>query len=139
MRPIDLSPLDHIFARKPLLIGGMAMEYYGLRPAGDDIDFVVTRHDYAALAARHPDHLKDLAGDLGITIGPFELWTSIRLFDYDALAVGAEETATYLAIPLERLLLIKALAMDELPHAAKNERDVRLIARRINDRQYGKA
>lgn len=139
MRPIDLSPLDHPFARKPLLIGGMALEYYGLRPAGDDIDFVVTRPDYTALAARHPHHLKDLAGDRGVAIAPFELWTSIRLFDYAALAAGAAETDTYLVIALERLLLIKALAMDEPPHAAKNERDVRLIARRINDRQYGKA
>lgn len=139
MRPIDLTPLDHTFAAKPLLIGGMAMEYYGLRPAGDDIDFVVTWPDYAALAARHPDHHKDLAGDLGIAVGPFELWTSIRLFDYAALAVGAEETATYLAIALGKLLLLKALALDEPEHAAKNERDLRLIARRINERQYGKA
>ena len=115
------------------------MEYYGLRPAGDDIDFVVARPDYTALAARHPDQLKDLAGDLGVCAGPFELWTSIRLFDYAALSVGADETATYLVIALDKLLLLKALAMDEPEHAAKNERDVRLIARHINDRQYGKA
>ncbi len=27
---LDLSPLEHVFRHKPLLIGGKAMEYYGL-------------------------------------------------------------------------------------------------------------
>jgi hypothetical protein len=133
MRTVDLASLGYTFARKPLLIGGMAMEYYGLPLAGDDIDFVVTRADYAALAALHPDHLKDLAGDLGVCVGQFELWTSIRRFDYTDLLAGAEETDAYFVITLEKLLLLKALAMDD----PKYERDVRLIARRLNDRQYG--
>lgn len=39
---IDLSNLDFSFQARPLLIGGKAMEYYGLRQAGSDIDFVIT-------------------------------------------------------------------------------------------------
>ena len=46
-----LAALDHAFVRKPLLVGGRAMEYYGLRPSGPDIDLVADREDIARLAA----------------------------------------------------------------------------------------
>lgn len=139
-QPLDipLAALGHTFGAPPLLIGGKAMEWYGLRVAGDDIDFVVTRADYDALARRYPDHLKDLHGDLGVCHGPFELWTSIQLFDYAALAVGAhvgDASGAYRVIALEKLLLLKCLGIAQ----PKNERDVRLIAARISDMQYGKA
>ena len=39
---ISLELLDYKFRYKPLLIGGGAMEYYGLRKAGADIDLVVS-------------------------------------------------------------------------------------------------
>ena len=136
-QPLDIpfDTLGHTFATPPLLIGGKAMEWYGLRIAGADIDFVVTRDDYAALAHLHPDHLKDLYGDLGVCTGEFELWTSICLFDYAALAVGAVACGAYSVIALEKLLLLKCLAIAQ----PKNERDVRLIAQRLLDIQYGKA
>lgn len=53
------------FKNKPILIGGMAMEYYEMRKAGDDIDFIITNDDYQALAEKYPDQRKDLYGDLG--------------------------------------------------------------------------
>ena len=34
---IELGKLDYKFKYKPLIIGGKAMEYYGLRKAGVDI------------------------------------------------------------------------------------------------------
>jgi hypothetical protein len=37
---INLSVLNYKFMNKPLLIGGKAMEYYGLRKAGLDINSV---------------------------------------------------------------------------------------------------
>jgi len=135
-QPLDI-PLHQIgfrFTMPPLLIGGMAMEWYGLRNAGADIDFVVARADYAGLAALHPDHLKDLHGDLGVCFEQFELWTSIYLFDYDALTFGALECDAYRVIALDKLLLLKCLGMDQ----PKNAADVRLIAQRIRDLQYGK-
>ena len=60
---INLEKLDFEFASKPLLIGGKAMEHYGLRKAGADIDFVITSKDYERLAQRYPDHLKEIGGD----------------------------------------------------------------------------
>ena len=131
---IDLAKLGYAFQTKPLLIGGKAMEYYGLRPAGNDIDFVVTRADHAGLAALYPDHQKDLFGDLGVCISEFELWTCINLFDYHYLAENARETGQYLIISLEKLLFLKTLAI----HDPKNERDVKLIVKKLLDIQYGK-
>ena len=31
-----------LFSEKPILIGGTAMEYYGLRKAGKDMDWIIT-------------------------------------------------------------------------------------------------
>lgn len=136
-QPLDI-PLDRLgyhFTTPPLLIGGMAMDYYGLRKAGADIDFVVARADYAGLAALHPERLNDLHGDLGVCFEQFELWTSIYLFDYDALALGALDCGAYRVIALDKLLLLKCLGMDQ----PKNAADVRLLAQRIREQQYGKA
>jgi hypothetical protein len=51
---INLSKLDFTFQAKPLLIGGKAMEYYGLRMAGKDIDFVIISQDYERLSHKYP-------------------------------------------------------------------------------------
>lgn len=124
---IDLAKLRYAFQTKPLLIGGKAKEFYGLRPAGNDIDFVVTRADYTALAALYPEHTKDLSGDLVVYIDEFELRTCLFLFDWNVLSTNAIETEHYQVISLEKLLFLKALAIEK----PKNERDLRLIGKKI--------
>lgn len=64
----------------------------------------------------------------------FELWISICLFDYGFLTANAVELEHYAIISLEKLLFLKALAMD-IP---KYEQDVRLIVKKILAIQYGK-
>ncbi len=131
---IDLSKLNYAFQTKPLLIGGMAMEYYQLRNAGADIDFVICTQDYQQLAEQYPEHTKDLFGDLGVCIHEFELWQNILLFGYDFLSVGAVDYETIKIISLEKLLFIKTLAISE----PKYEEDVKLIVEKIRNIQYGK-
>jgi hypothetical protein len=126
---IDLSRLNFSFSAKPLLIGGKAMEYYGLRPAGADIDFVISVEDYLRLAAQYPDCLKDIWGDLGVCIFEFEIWASICLFDYTYLAHGALEEAQFRVISLEKLLFLKALAMQ----IEKYHQDLELVVKKIRD------
>ncbi len=134
MREINLSKLGHTFATKPLLIGGMAMEYYGLRQSGADVDFVIMQEDYDALAKMYPENLRDLFGDKGVCVYEFELWICICLFAYDYLSSGAIEKEEYRIISLEKLLFLKALAM----HEPKYETDLRLVVRKILDIRYGK-
>ena len=129
---IDLSKLAFTFSAKPLLIGGMAMEYYGLRKSGADIDFVVTAADRVRLAEQYPDHQQNLGGDLGVCVHEFEIWQTICLFDYAFLAEGAIEQDDYLVISLEKLLFLKAIAMKE----PKYHRDLELVVERILGLQY---
>lgn len=129
---IDLTPLAFTFSCKPLLIGGKAMEYYGLREAGADIDFVVTREDRARLAAQYPEDTKDLFGDLGVCRDGFEIWQTICLFDYAYLAHGAVDAGEFLVISVERLILLKVLAM----HIEKYHRDVELLKQYVLGQQY---
>ena len=129
---IDLAKLNFTFSSPPLLIGGMAMQYYNLRPSGADIDFVITRADYARLAQQYPDNLKDLWGDLGVCVFEFEIWQSICLFDYDHLSYGALDHEGYRVISLEKLLFLKALAM----RIDKYHADLELIVKKITDDKY---
>ena len=127
-----LKKLDFEFAVKPLLIGGKAMEYYGLRKSGADIDFVISSQDYERLAKKYPDNLKDLYGDLGVCVAEFEIWKTICLFGYNFLAEGAVEKQDHLVISLEKLLFLKALAM-QVP---KYHQDLQLIVDRVRQGQY---
>ncbi len=132
MRSIDLEKLGFEFTAKPLLIGGKAMEYYGLRKAGADIDFVITGEDYERLAQMYPDNLREIGGDLGVCVFEFEIWKSICLFDYQFLSVGAIEQDAYLIISLDRLLFLKALGMKE----PKYHRDLELLVDKVLQVRY---
>ena len=129
---IDLSKLSFKFAEKPLLIGGKAMEYYELRQAGADIDFIITHEDYTRLTQQYPDNLKDLWGDQGVCVYEFEIWKSICLFDYAVLSEKAVEMDEYRIISLEKLLFLKALAMK----VEKYHQDLELIVKKILDEKY---
>ena len=134
--PVSLSQLEEAlsyrFKSKPLLIGGAAMEHYGLRKRGADIDLVVTDEDYQALASMHPSFKRDIYGDLGVCKGEYEAWRTIMMFGYDHLSEEAEERGDLLVLSLEKLLLLKALGMDE----EKYFKDLRLIVKKIIDTQY---
>ena len=129
---IPLEKLAYRFQDKPLLIGGKAMEYYGLRRSGVDIDLVVSVRDHANLRAQYPDHIKDLYGDIGICEYDFEIWNQICRYDYEELRDGAIEEASFLVISLERLLFLKTLAIKE----EKYYRDVLLLVDEILKRKY---
>jgi hypothetical protein len=132
---INLTRLNFTFTTPPLLIGGMAMEYYGLRPSGADVDFVITAEDYDRLARQYPDALKNLYGDLGVCVFEFEIWKSICLFDYGFLSPGALELEAYRVISLENLLFLKALGMT----VDKYHRDLELLVERVRKDRYAAA
>jgi hypothetical protein len=100
------------FQEKPILIGGMAMEYYDMRKSGDDIDLVICNNDYLNLAHAYPENRKDIFGDLGVVIWPFEIWRSIAHLDYDFYKTNAIEHDIALVVSMDRLLLMRVCAMD---------------------------
>lgn len=103
---------DLHFTKKPILIGGMAMEYYGMRKSGADIDLVICDKDYQYLSNKHPDKRKDIWGDLGVVIGSFEIWRSIALLDYDFYLKDANEEELAFVVSLDKLLFMRVIAMD---------------------------
>jgi hypothetical protein len=103
---------DLHFMKKPILIGGMAMEYYGMRKSGADIDLIICDSDYQSLAMKNPDKRKDIWGDLGVVIDPFEIWRSIALLDYDFYLKDAIDEGFTFVVSLERLLFMRVIAMD---------------------------
>ena len=129
---LNLDKLDYHFQHKPLLIGGKAMEYYGLRKAGQDIDLVVHSIDHKALVKKYPSNIKDLYGDIGICEFDFEIWNQICTFDYQYLKENAIEEDHFLVISLEKLLFLKALAM-EIP---KYHTDLELVVKKILENAY---
>lgn len=131
---LSLDELKFTFSSKPLLIGGGAMEFYGLRKAGDDIDWVISHSDHARLSLKYPDHLKDVHGDRGVCEFGFEIWNQICTFDYDNLRQGALEKDAYLVVSLEKLLFLKAIAM-RIP---KYKRDLELVVELVLKTAYKK-
>lgn len=109
-RRLDTAELR--FVQKPILIGGMAMEYYGMRKAGADIDLVIHDADYQELACKNPDKRKDLWGDLGVVIEEFEIWRSIALLDYDFYLKDAIDEGIVFVVSLDRLLFMRVIAME---------------------------
>ena len=131
---VVLAPLNFSFSVPPLLVGGLAMEYYGLRPAGSDIDLVITVEDYDRLAGQYPDNLKNLWGDLGVCVHGFEIWRTIWMLDYAFLSEGAHEEAEFIVISFERLLLMRVGAMAKPKYHA----DLELMRGRMEEILYGK-
>ena len=130
---IDLEKLSHTFIDKPLLIGGMAMEYYGLRKAGADVDFVVSDRDHGRLCRLYPEAMKDIHGDIGVCVHGFEMWNQICRFQYDFLRQDAVEEQQWLVASVDKLILLKAIAM----HKQEYMEDLTLLARYAVDVQYG--
>jgi len=131
---IPLEKLAFTFQDKPLLVGGKAMEYYGLRKAGADIDFIISTRDHENLKLQYPDHIKDLYGDIGVCEFDFEIWNTICRFGYEDLKVGAIEEPDMLIISMEKLMFLKTMGIRK----EKYYNDVLLLADEILKRQYSK-
>lgn len=129
---MDLSKLNYKFHKKPLLVGGKAKEYYGIRKSGGDIDLIITKKDYDEMSKQYPENLKDLWGDLGICVYNFEMWKTICQFDYEFLSEGSINKDNYKIISLEKLLFLTALGMKK----EKYHKDLELIVKKVFEIKY---
>jgi hypothetical protein len=111
------------FSSKPIIVGGLAMEYYGLRKCGDDIDFIITDEDYQSLAKKYPDCTMDTWGDLLVEVSRHQFFRSISRLDYSFYSENAIEYSYYKVISFERLFFMKAAAVRSQPEIKKHEDD----------------
>ncbi len=118
------------------------MEYYNLRKAGDDVDFIISEEDYQNLAKQYPQNLENLFGDRAVKVFEFELWTCIRSLDYKYLTQKAIDETDFLVINVDKYFLLKGLAAldDNLKPSTQKKymKDLKHIAKKIQDIQYGK-
>lgn len=123
---VDLSELDIVFTSKPIIFGGLAMEYYNLRKHGHDIDFFISNEDYQVLARKYPMNKKDKWGDLGLLIGKYELWRSVFKLDYHFYSESAIEYEKYKIISFEKLFFMKTIAFENQPEIIKHTEDFKI-------------
>lgn len=140
---INLKELGFSFYDKPLVVGGMAMEYYKLRKSGEDIDLIVSKRDFVRLLKKFGKGKKwmkenkgekfkkepvlvNLFGDRGILVKKFEVWEKIG-YDYKTLKKGAIKEKDLLIISLKNLLIMKALAIGK----KKYLKDTHLISKKL--------
>jgi hypothetical protein len=116
---IDLTCIGITFSSKPIIVGGLAMEYYGLRKCGDDFDLIISNEDYLFLASKYPKRKIDIWGDLGIEFNQYELLRSISRLDYEFYSKGAIEYEKYKVISFERLFFMTAAAVRSEPAVQK--------------------
>jgi hypothetical protein len=133
---IHIHKLGYEFLDKPVIVGGLAMEYYGLRKHGDDVDFIVTDRDYQRLKVKFPNNRKDVWGDFGILVNGFELFRSIYKFDHAHYSLGAIELTNYKIVSIDMLFRMKVFALGVAP---KHDSDVQLLKeyyQRFQNREY---
>ncbi len=129
---IEIFRIPYKFLDYPLVIGGKAMEYYGLRKAGDDIDLILSERDFDILQEEMPENVGTMDIDHCIRYCNFEMWKSIRYFGYDFYSKQAISLNGFSVISIERLAWLKALYIKE----EKSIRDLRLISEYVMHKQY---
>ncbi len=124
---LNLSSIDVQFIDKPLIFGGMAMEYYGLRTHGDDIDMFVTDKDYKSLADRYPESRKDIWGNLSVNLDKYSFNLCVCHMDYDFYAKEAVEYDDFKIISYDRLYFMAASAWRSEKNVQKRIDDFELV------------
>jgi len=133
---INIRKLGYKFLDKPVIVGGLAMEYYGLRKHGEDVDCIVTDRDYQRLKVQFPNNRKDIWGDFGILVNGFELFRSIYRFDHAHYSRGAIELTNYKIVSIDMLFRMKVFAIGV---AQKHDSDVQLLKeyyQQFQNREY---
>lgn len=147
------------FQYKPILIGGGAMEYYGMRKRGHDFDFIVHREDAKILKTHSAAQINHFGGkifnldgfstdmDSTITIQNYDFAVTMFQYDYEFFLPRAKNIGEdYLVISKEDLLLLKALTATNrggwegslAENIQKQRRDVDLIIKSIVEEKYKK-
>ena len=152
----EMSKLNYKFKDAPILIGGGAMEYYGMRATGHDFDFIISREDAIVLKQSYElNHFGGSAAADGFSedmdstftqIGGFEIDLAVTMFQYgyEYFVKNAIPIEEYLVVSREDLLLMKCLAAsnpggwEDLPTGISKQRaDMDLIIESIHKAKYG--
>lgn len=139
-----LSLLEYDFKNKPLVLGGLALEYYGIRKNGHDYDYMVSPEDWKILTKKYPEQVNLFGGkterDIDATLTNFnntnvDLISTLFQYNYDFLKKDAIDEGKYLVISVENLLFVKTLGAVFNNHT-KSKNDQEIIVKNIVKTQY---
>ena len=147
-----LDLLNFEFIHPPLIVGGMALEYYGIRKSGPDFDCMVSPEDWVRLKKLYPNNINLFGGnteqDVDATINVKDFDTHIdllsTLYQYNYYFLGKNsilinsENSSYKKIKIisiENLYFVKSLCYIN-GNEPKCESDTKLIINYIIKKQY---
>ena len=138
-----LSLTKYKFEKKPLVVGGLAMEYYGIRKTGHDYDYMVSKKDWKQLKKIHPKKInlfggkteKEVDATINLKKEKVDLISTLYQHNYNDLAKGAINKDNYKIISLEKLLYIKTIDA-VFKNTSKSKRDQKLIIEDIIKKKY---
>lgn len=156
-----MDKLNYSFIKPPILIGGGAMEHYGMRKTGHDFDFMISMEDYKNLKEigykintfggvnLDKDGLSIDRDNTFSSICGLEIDLAVTMFQhrYDFFDVHTDMLGRYKVLSRENLLLMKSLAASNNEGwsegaksymIAKQRRDMDLIIKSIVEHQYEK-
>lgn len=146
-----ITMLNFDFIDPPLILGGMALEYYGIRKCGYDFDCMVSPRDWIRLKEIYPNNINLFGGkteqDVDATINvldfdtQIDLISTLSLYNYDFLEqnsidIHGQEKA-FKIMSKENLYLVKSLGYLE-DKDPKCEADTKLLVKYILKEQYKK-
>jgi hypothetical protein len=124
LKCIQLEKFGIKFDDKPILVGGMALEYYGIRKHGDDFDFIISNRDYKKLENKYRNCRKDMWGDFGIRVDEYELFRSMWKFDYSYFDVDTNVFDKIKVVSVNLLFRMKVFAINS---DEKHRNDIELM------------
>ena len=156
-----MKKLNYEFIKPPILIGGGAMEYYGMRKTGHDYDFMITIEDCNNLKSLkkksntfggteiNSDALSTDMDNTFSSIDGFDIDLAVTMFKYryDFFDHNTKSLGPYKVVSRENLLFMKALAASnnhgwdpEYKQAMiqKQRNDMDLILKSIVENKYKK-
>lgn len=146
LEPLETLGTIYTFTDNPILLGGGAMEYYGLRKTGHDLDIMISQRDKRELLKRGytpnlfggktdkevDSTFSNFAGtgvDLVVTLNQY----GYSFFRESSIICGDHKSIQVMS--LEHLLLAKVFA-GEYSGEPKHKNDIKLLLKGIEKQQY---
>ena len=129
--------VDIIGLSNPILIGGYALEYYGLRK-GNDYDFIISRKDFNKLEKIYgeSDDLGNIWLDLRGKHGGVDNFIRLYNYDHKVLVKKAIKEKNFSVASLEDMYIIKQLQVKK-DKSKKASKDSKLIIDKIASQTIG--
>jgi len=138
-----LSLTKYNFVKKPLVVGGLALEHYGIRKTVHDYDFMVSPTDWKNLKKKHPDKInlfggkneKEIDASINLKKEHVDLISTLFQYNYTFLVKNSIDFPKYKVISIDKLLLLKTLGAVCNKHS-KSIKDQKRIVDHIVKMKY---